>query len=296
VRTHISHFKAAGRENWPAIDSVLEMIDKARAEGLRITADQYPYIAGSTMLGAILPPWAHAGGVEETVSRLQSPQERGRMKDMMLARERSPWDNFWKWSGPEGIIISDIPSGQRQEYVGKNLSEAASLHAGAERVSEEQAAEFALDLLLEERMGVGMISFSQSEEVVQKIMRQPYVNVCTDGLLGGKPHPRAYGTYPRVLGRYWRELGTLRIEEAVHKMSGLAAETFNLRRHGKIESGARANLVVFDPERVRDRATFEDSRQYPEGIECVIVGGEVEYSAGGQAGRGRGLAIRRDQT
>ncbi|HEY7543895.1 MAG TPA: D-aminoacylase [Blastocatellia bacterium] len=298
VRTHISHFKAAGRENWAAIDPVLDLIERARAERLRITADQYPYTAGSTMLGAILPPWAHAGGTAETLARLQSPEERGRMKEMMLAKERSEWDNFWKWSGPEGIIISDIPSGRRAECVGKNLSEAASIHLNAERVSEEEAAEFALDLLLEERMGVGMISFSQSEEVVQKIMKQPYVNVCTDGLLGGKPHPRAYGTYPRLLGLYSRERGALKIEEAVHKMSGLAAEAFNLKRHGRIESGARANLVVFDPERVIDCATFEDSRQYPEGIEYVIVGGEIEYDAGRsiQHGNGRGRAVRRDQT
>ncbi|MEW6206960.1 MAG: D-aminoacylase [Acidobacteriota bacterium] len=298
VRTHISHFKAAGRENWAAIDRVLDLIERVRAEGLRITADQYPYIAGSTMLGAILPPWAHAGGAAETLARLASAEERGRMKEMMLSRERSPWDNFWKWSGPEGIVISDIPSGRRQECVGKNLSEATSIRLKAERVSEEEAVEFALDLLREERMGVGMISFSQSEDVVQKIMRQPYVNVCTDGLLGGKPHPRAYGTYPRMLGRYWRELGTLRIEEAVYKMSRLAAETFNLKRHGRVESGARANLVVFDPERVTDRATFEDSRQYPEGIEYVIVGGEVEYNALRQMqfGTGRGIAVRRDQT
>ncbi len=298
VRTHISHFKAAGRENWAAIDRVFEIIDEARAEGLRITADQYPYIAGSTMLGAILPPWAHAGGVEETLARFKSSEERGRMKEMMLAKGRSRWDNFWRWSGPEGIIISDIPSGRRAEYVGKNLNEAARINLGSERVSEEVALEFALNLLFEERMGVGMISFSQSEDVVQKIMKQPYVNVCTDGLLGGKPHPRAYGTFPRMLGRYSREIGALRIEEAVHKMSGLAAETFNLKRHGKVETGARANLVVFDAERVIDRATFEDSRQYPEGIEYVIVGGEVEYDArrGMQHGAGRGIAVKRDQT
>src|SRR5204863_3662755 len=134
-------------------------------------------------------------------------------------------------------------------------------------VSEEAAANFALDLLAQERMGVGMISFSQSEDVVQKIMREPYVNVCTDGLLGGKPHPRAYGTYPRMLGRYVRELNVLKLEEAVRKMSGLAAETFNLKRYGHIEDGAQANLVVFSSQRVSDRATFEDSKQVPVGIE-----------------------------
>lgn len=293
VRVHISHFKVAGRENWHVIDGVLEMVRIAQAEGMRLTADQYPYIAGSTMLGAILPPWAHAGGVEATLGRLASDDERARMREAMLDRSRSEWDNFWKWSGPEGIIVSDIPSGNHPEYVGKNLAEAAALRVKSENgVSEEVAANFALDLLAQERMGVGMISFSQSEEVVQKIMREPYVNVCTDGLLGGKPHPRAYGTYPRILGRYVRELHVLTLEEAVRKMSGLAAETFNLARYGRIEDGAQANIVVFDPQRVIDQATFEDSKQYPVGIEHVIVEGEVVIRYGEQYISGSGVAVR----
>jgi N-acyl-D-amino-acid deacylase len=272
------------------------MIHRAQSEGLRLTADQYPYIAGSTMLGAILPPWAHAGGVEETLNRLASAPEREKMRAAMLDRSRSSWDNFWKWSGPEGIVISDIssgiPSGNHPELTGKNLAQAASLSKGIDQVSEDEAAEFAFDLLLAERMGVGMISFSQSEEVVRKIMREPYVNVCTDGLLGGKPHPRAYGTYPRILGHYSRELGILTLEEAVRKMSRLAAETFQIRRHGRIEDGARANLVVFDPHRVIDRATFDNSRQYPTGIEYVIVGGELAIWGKRQAEFGSGAAVK----
>jgi N-acyl-D-amino-acid deacylase len=293
VRVHISHFKVAGRENWPVIDGVLEMVRIARAEGMQLTADQYPYIAGSTMLGAILPPWAHAGGVEATMLRLASADERARMRDAMLDRSRSEWDNFWKWSGPEGIIVSDVPSGRRSECVGKNLAEAAALARQAGNgVSEDAAADFALDLLAQERMGVGMISFSQSEEVVQKIMGEPYVNVCTDGLLGGKPHPRAYGTYPRVLGRYVRELKLLTLEEAVRKMSGLAAETFRLERYGRIEQGAQANLVVFDPQTVIDRATFENSKQYPIGIEHVVVEGQPAIEYGEHRGSGSGVVVR----
>jgi N-acyl-D-amino-acid deacylase len=293
VRVHISHFKVAGRENWPVIDGVLEMVRIARADGMQLTADQYPYIAGSTMLGAILPPWAHSGGVEATLERLASVEERARMRSAMLDRSRSEWDNFWKWSGPEGIIVSDIPSGRRPDIVGKNLAEAAVLAKQAGNgVSEETAAEFALDLLAEERMGVGMISFSQSEEVVQKIMSEPYVNVCTDGLLGGKPHPRAYGTYPRMLGRYVRELSVLTLEQAVRKMSGLAAETFRLDRYGRIEQGFQANLVVFDPQTVIDRATFEDSKQFPTGIAYVIVEGEFMIRNREQRESGSGVVVR----
>ena len=296
VRVHISHFKIAGRENWNRIDGVLAMIAQAQAEGVRVTADQYPYIAGSTMLGAILPPWAHAGGVEETLKRLASTEERDRMRAAMLDRSPSPWDNFWKWSGPSGIVIPDIPSGNHPEYLGKNLSQAACLKNQTDQVSEADAVEFAFDLLLAERMGVGMISFSQSEDVVCKIMQQPYVNVCTDGLLGGKPHPRAYGTYPRILGRYVREQNLLSLAEAVRKMSGLAAETFQLRGYGKIEDGAAANLVVFNPHQVTDRATFEESRQFPEGIEHVIVAGVPAIRYGESYLPGHGKAVRRAET
>lgn len=293
VRVHISHFKVAGRENWPVIDGVLEMVRIARAEGMRLTADQYPYIAGSTMLGAILPPWAHAGGVESTLERLSSADQRGRMRDAMLDRSRSEWDNFWKWSGPEGIIVSDVPSGRHLAVVGKSLAEAAAIAKNdSQGVSEEMAVEFAFDLLAEERMGVGMISFSQSEDVVQKIIREPYVNACTDGLLGGKPHPRAYGTYPRILGRYVRELNVLTLEDAVRKVSRLAAETFRLERYGVIEEGAKANIVVFDPRRVIDRATFEDSKQFPEGIEHVIVEGQAVVEYGEQRLLGAGVVVR----
>jgi len=295
VRVHISHFKAAGRENWGKIDWVLGMIHCAQAGGMRLTADQYPYIAGSTMLGAILPPWAHAGGIEATLERLGNPVERERMREAMLARGRAMWDNFWKWSGPEGIIVSDIPSGRHADIVGKNLLEAATLTRKAENgISEADVAEFAFDLLAEERMGVGMISFSQSEDVVKKILAEPYVNICTDGLLGGKPHPRAYGTYPRILGRYAREQKLLTLEQAVRQMTGLAAETFQLAGYGRVEVDAIANLVVFDPERVIDRATFEDSKQYPAGIERVIVQGHVAIEGDVQH-EGGGIAVRSKQ-
>jgi N-acyl-D-amino-acid deacylase len=292
VRVHISHFKAAGRENWGAIDNCLEMIRTARASGVRVTADQYPYTAGSTMLGAVLPPWAHTGGVEATLARLASAGERARLMAALLDRSRSEWDNFWKWSGPEGIVISDVASGAHPEYVGKSVLEAAGMRAGADRVGEGEAAEFVLDLLLEARLGVGMISFSQSEEVLKKILLEPYVNICTDGLLGGKPHPRAYGTYPRILGRYVREQRLLTLEEAVHRMSGLAAATFSFGGIGTVAVGSKANLVVFNPETVIDQATFKESQQFPLGIEHVFVGGEEVIASGTQHKQGRGEPIR----
>jgi N-acyl-D-amino-acid deacylase len=293
VHVHISHFKIAGRENWGRIDGVLEMIHQAQAEGVRITADQYPYIAGSTMLGAILPPAAHAGGVGDTLDRLSNADERDRIRAVMLDRAPSRWDNFWKWSGPQGIIISDIPSGNQPDLLGRDLATAAAVKMGKDYIAEEEAADFAMELLLSERMGVGMISFSQSEEIVRKIMAEPYVNICTDGLLGGRPHPRAYGTYPRILGRYAREHRLFSLEEAVHRMSGLAADTFRLGQHGRLEAGARANVTVFDPETVLDRATFEDSRQYPDGIQAVLVHGALTIREAFQSPIGSGGSVRR---
>jgi len=296
ARVHISHFKVAGRENWARIDQVLEMARAARAGGLTLTADQYPYIAGSTMLGAILPPWAHSGGVDATLERLQNPGQRARMREAMLDPSRSSWDNFWKWSGPDGIVISDIPSGQHVEYVGKSLAEAARLGKATHFLGEEQVAEFAFDLLSEQRLGVGMISFSQSEDVVKQIMCEPYVNVCTDGLLGGKPHPRAYGTYPRILGRYVRDCRLLTLEEAIRKMSGLAAKAFGVRSHGLLAEGMRANLVIFDAEEVMDLATFEDPLQYPAGIRHIVVGGKLLVEDGQQSEHGTGVAVKHTVT
>jgi N-acyl-D-amino-acid deacylase len=266
VHVHISHFKIAGRENWSEIGKVLNMVGEAQENGIRVTADQYPYIAGSTMLGAILPPWAHEGGVERVLERLADGSTRERLRNEMASTDKADWDNFWKWSGPEGIFISDIPSGRHADLVGKNLAEAAALRG-------KDPFEFAFDLLWEEKMGVAMVSFSQSETIVELILRQPYVNACTDGLLGGKPHPRAYGTYPRILGRYVREKQIVTLEEGIRKMTSQAAETFRLANYGYVRPGYWASLVVFDADRILDTATFEDPKQFPQGIAHVIVRG-----------------------
>jgi N-acyl-D-amino-acid deacylase len=268
VQVHLSHFKIAGKNNWPKLQKVIAKVEEATARGVKVTADQYPYIAGSTMMGAILPPWVHAGGPDAAQERLASADMRAKIRAELLDPSEVPWDNFWKWSGPEGIIIADIPSGKRPELVGLNVKQAS------ERARKDPV-EYAMELLQEERLGVAMVSFSQSEEVVEKIFQLPYVNACTDALLGGRPHPRAYGTYPRMLGRYVRERQALPLEAAIRKMSGLAADAFRLEDHGYIEVGKRANVVLFEASKVRDTATFEDPCQFPEGIPYVIVGGQL---------------------
>jgi len=282
---HISHLKVAGRRNWGEAGSVVAALEAARHEGLRLTADQYPYAAGSTLLGAILPPWAHDGGSEATLGRLRDPAARARMRGAMSGPGPTDWDNFWGWSGPEGILVADIPSGRHPEWLGKTLAEVAGLRG-------QDPFEAAFDLLLEERMGVAMVSFSQDEAVVERFLRLPYANVCTDGLLGGRPHPRAYGTYPRILGRYVREKGTLTLEEAIRKMTSQAALAFGFEGAGLVREGFRANLVVFDPRTVADRATFQDPVQFPIGVRDVIVGGAPAVRGGEPTGARAGKIVK----
>jgi N-acyl-D-amino-acid deacylase len=262
----ISHLKIAGRDNWARAEELVARVEAARREGLAITADQYPYVAGSTLLGAILPPWAHDGGTEATLARLADPALRARMRAQMADASPADWDNFWKWSGPEGIVIADVPSGRHADRLGGSLADAA-------RAWGKDPFEAAFDLLQEERMGVAMVSFSQDEAVVRRFLALPWVNACTDGLLGGRPHPRAYGTYPRILGRYVRDERVLPLEEAVRKLTAQAARALGFAGHGVLSAGVRANVVVFDPATVADRATFEEPMQFPAGVRDVLVGG-----------------------
>jgi len=285
VHVHISHFKIAGRDNWPLAGEMLDRVRAAQESGVRMTADQYPYVAGSTMFGAILPPWAHDGGSEATLQRLASPDERARLRAAMEKPGPNDWDSFWQWTGPDGIVVADVPSGRRPEVMGKTVAEAAQA-AGQEPM------EFAFDLLLSERMGVSMVSFSQSEEVVARVMREPYVNVCTDGLLGGRPHPRAYGTYPRILGRYVRGERVLTLEEAVRKMTSQAADAMHLFDRGRLVPGQAGDAVVFDAGAVIDRATFAEPLQSPEGIIHVVVSGVRVVEGGRPTGARPGRAVR----
>jgi N-acyl-D-amino-acid deacylase len=282
---HISHIKIAGKQNWDKLAAMIRKIDEARANGVRVTADQYPYVAGSTVLGAILPPWAHEGGLEQTLLRLQDARQRAKLREQMSDERPGDWDNFWKWSGPGGILIADIPSGRHPEWLGKTLADVARLRG-------QDPFEAAFELLLEERMGVAMVSFSQCEPVVEAFLQQPWAAVCTDGLLGGRPHPRAFGTYPRLLGGYVREKRALSLEEAVRKMTSQGAIAYGFAETGAIRPGYRANLVVFDAEAVADRATFEDPLQLSLGIRDVFVGGVAAVRGGKVSGERAGKVVK----
>jgi len=276
VKLHISHFKSAGKRNWGRATQALEAIEEARGRGLSITVDQYPYTAGSTFLSARLPNWMHEGGVDAILSRLRDPKARGRAQAEMTGDQSE--STFGE------ILVTSVASDGNKHLEGRSLSEIAVMR-GVNPI------EALFDLVLEERNAVGMVSFSMSEDDVRTIMRSPIQMFCTDGIVLGKPHPRAYGSFPRVLGRYVRD-GVLPLEEAVRKMTSLPAERFGLHGRGVIQRGAHADLTIFNPETVIDTSTYEDPISFPKGIEYVIVNGRLTVDRGVHTGERAGMVLR----
>lgn len=282
VPVHIAHLKAGGEGNWGKGEEALSRVLQARARGVDVTCDQYPYTASSTGLVSILPDWAQAGGSEELLARLQDPGYRARLAAGCVV---SDW---------ERILISSVKTEANKRWEGNSLAEIA-------RGRGKTPLEAALDLLVEEELQVDMIRFGLSEEDVRTIMRHPWVMVGSDGsalapygpLGRGKPHPRNYGTFPRVLGHYVREEGVLELEAAVHKMTGLPAWRLGLWARGLLRPGFWADLVLFDPEGIRDLATYTDPHRYPEGIELVVVNGVVTVEAGEHTGARAGQVLAR---
>ena len=286
VKVHWSHFKVCGKQNWDKIDAVLELLDQARAEGITVSFDQYPYVAGSTMMGAILPPWVHDGGTDKAVARLADPELRKKMVHDM-ENGIPGWDNFVDFAGFENIYVTSVKTEKNADAVGLSIVERAK-----KRGTDPYTAAF--DLLLQEENAVGMVDFYGTEEHVRRFMRRPEMNVCTDGLLcPGKPHPRLYGSFARVLGRYARKEGVLTLEEAVRKMTGKAAQVLSLKDRGLIREGMHADITVFDAATILDKGTFTDPIQFPDGIAYVIVNGEVAVDHGAHTGALNGRVIRR---
>lgn len=272
VKIHFSHFKVCGKQNWKYIGQMEEMLDKGEKEGLKISYDQYPYAAGSTMLGVILPPWAHDGGTDKLIERLNNKELREKMKEDM--KNGIPgWDNFVAFAGIDQIFVTSVKTDKNKDVIGKSLEE-----IGKMRGLDPLDATF--DLLRDEENAVGMVDFYGLEEHVIKFLKRPEQNVCTDGLLSGKPHPRAYGSFPKVLGRYVRELKVLTLEEAIHKMTKKATDAMSIKDRGSLEIGKFADIVIFDKDTIIDKGTFVDSTQYPEGIDYVIINGSVVLEQG----------------
>ena len=286
VKLHFSHFKVCGKKNWDKVDAALELLDRAREEGLRVSFDQYPYVAGSTMLGVILPPWAHDGGTERLLERLADPGQRRRMV-YDIEHGLPGWDNFVEFAGLDQIFVTNVRTAANRDLVGKTLVEIG-------RMRGKSPYDAVFDLLREEENAVGMVDFYGKEEHIVRFLLRPEQNVCTDGLLGGTPHPRVFGAFPRVLGKYVREERVLGLEAAVRKMSGKTAEVFGLTDRGRLAPGCWADLVVFDPQTVVDRGTFIDPVQYPLGIRHVLVNGEPVLEEGQLLKRtGSGQVLRR---
>jgi N-acyl-D-amino-acid deacylase len=291
IPVHISHFKASGKRNWPKMKTALETLERAKDRGAEMTFDIYPYTAGSTMFLAILPPWALKGGISQTLKRLRDREIRRKVKEQFSnpppRRPDEPgWDNPVNLVGWKNILISSVGGAANQRWVGKDIETIAGDEG-------KDPAEAAFQILLEEEGRVGMIMFLMDEENVAMGLRHPQGMFCTDGLLGGKPHPRVYGTFPRILGRYVRERKDLILEEAVRKMTSFPAQRFGLGDRGLISEGRAADIVVFDPETVIDRATYEDPRQFPEGIRHVIVNGVHSVAEGRFTGKRGGRVLRK---
>jgi N-acyl-D-amino-acid deacylase len=283
----ISHFKAAGRENWDQAALALELIDGARSGGLNVTADMYPYLAGATYLAALLPEWAMEGGLPGLLKRLTRAPERARIIDAMKAGEGGIVENI-EW---DGILIS---RSSERDYEARYVSELASGEG-------KEPYEWTLDALLKTQGDISMVAFLMSEHNVKMQLRHPAMLIGTDGLglategpmASGTVHPRNFGTFPRVFGRYVREEGVLALEEASWKASGYPAQKLGLADRGMIRRGYKADLVVFDPTTIRDEATYMEPLQYPSGLEYVLVNGEVVIEQGRQTSARPGTVIRR---
>jgi N-acyl-D-amino-acid deacylase len=269
----IAHLKASGPKNWSSLPQALALVDDARARGLDVAADRYPYVASSTGLSAQLPAWAHDGGRTALLERLQLPDSRQHILAHLAAR--SPhWDK---------IVITHSP----------NCPDFESLSVA--EIAEQRGvdpAETTLDILLEAEARVSVVHFGMSEENLRRVLRHPAVMIGSDGsarvpegpLGEGRVHPRSYGTFPRVLGKYARDEGVLSLPQAVRKMSGLPAERLGLSDRGHLAKGLIADLVLFNPDTIRDQATFTQPYQYPVGIEYVFVNGLAVVTPQGHSG------------
>lgn len=298
IPVEIFHLKMAGKPNWGKMRDVIAKIENARSSGLDITADQYPYVAGATSLGASVPPWAHEGGTAKFVARLKDPATREKLKQEMRAAS-DKWENFYLGAGGgEGILIASVLNRELAKYEGKRINEVARMMGSPKGQPDELDALF--DLLIADNAQTSMIIFLMSEDDVKLALKQPWVSVgidhgevaLTGPLAEGNAHPRGYGSFPRILGRYVRDEHVLTLEEAIRKMTSLAANRVHLLDRGMIKPGFFADVVVFDPQKIHDVATFEDPNRLSVGMRFVLVNGEPVVFEGKQTAALPGRPLR----
>lgn len=285
IPLHLSHFKLGGTPQHGLVDQAIARIEAARARGIDFTTDQYPYTAGSTTLSYVLPPWVHADGPEQALASLTDPDTRDRIHADITNDRLYEWENPGPASGWENIVVTSVATEDNASFEGMSIADIATAR-------DTGPVQIVMDLLAEENLEVSIINHFLDEADVRTILSYDRVNVATDGLFGGKPHPRVYGTYPRILETYVRDENVLNLEEAVRKMTSLPARAMGLQRKGLIRPGMDADLVVFDPARVGTSATFDDPKQYPTGIPHVIVAGEFVVRAGEPTNALPGQSIR----
>ena len=293
IPAEIWHLKAAGKANWGRMPEIVGRIEQARKSGLDITADTYAYTAWFNSFSAFIPPWAHDGGDAKLIERLKDPTMRARIRKEMQTPSNS-WDNEWQEvAGPESILVSVVHNPKLRPLQGKTIAEIA-------RLWNKDPLDTIFDLLIEDDAFTSVAVFGMSEPDVLLALEQPWVSVCNDsqgtapdGLLGREhPHPRAYGTFPHILRKYVREDGKLRLEEAIRKFSALAAQRVRLTDRGVLKNGMWADIVVFDPATIRDRATFENPNQLSEGMQYVLVNGVPVIDNGKQTDALPGKVLR----
>lgn len=293
IPVEIWHFKVAGRQNWGKMRQVIARVEQARADGLDVTADQYPYIGAATSLGATIPPRYHAGGREEFIKRLQDPAVRKQIHDD-LTGAGGKIENLWRGAGgPEGVLVISVLNPALKKYEGKNVAQIA-------KDQNKDPFDALLDFVITDRDNTGAVYFLMSEDDVRLALQQPWVAVGTDfggvnlegPLSESKSHPRAWGSFPRILGKYVREERILRLEDAVRKFTSLAAQRVKLDHRGMVRPDYFADLTLFNPETVRDIATFDDPNRPSEGIEYVFVNGVLSVEHGKLTGQLGGRPLR----
>jgi N-acyl-D-amino-acid deacylase len=292
ARAEIYHLKAAGKSNWGKLAAVVDRVERARTDGLPVTADMYPYTAGATGLNGAMPPWVQEGGFDAWRARLQQPAVRARVEHEMTT-DTDAWENMFLLAGPENMRLLAFRSERLRPLTGKTLAAVA-----AERAT--SPAQTAMDLVVEDESRVTTAYFTMSEENVRREIALPWVSFCSDCpapaaegvFLGWSTHPRTYGAFARVLGRYVRDERVIALEEAIRRLTSLPAENLRLADRGRIAPGCFADVVVFDPDRIRDHATYDEPHRYATGVVHVAVNGTLVVRDGEHTGALPGRVVR----
>lgn len=292
-RAEVYHIKASGRANWPKYETLLNRIGALRERGEPISADMYSYHASSTGLDSIMPPWVQEGGLKTWVNRLRDPAIRARVKAEMNAALNT-WDNGWRCAGgAEGILLVSFRTPALKPLAGRTLAEVA-------RERGRPAEDVAMDLVVEDESNCGAAFFSMSEDNVRRAIRTPWITFCSDAqsvsaegvFLQRNPHPRTYGAFARVLGKYVREERLIPLEQAIHRLTALPAANLRIQDRGRLAPGCFADVTVFDPARIIDKATFKQPHQYAVGVEHVLVNGVPVIRNGDHLGAKPGRVVR----